>query len=82
MKHLNVKWVPETFAIFSLSVAPSLLTSPDRDSGSAEPNSVPVSAAVPCTRIIVISEGGKLKADVITEQVNSLGAVPELAQMS
>ena len=75
MKHLNVKWVPETFAIFSLTVSGPQMPACHRS--SAQLKSVPAST-VPCTRLIVISEESKLKADILTERVNSL---PELVEM-
>jgi hypothetical protein len=80
MKHLNVKWVPETVAIFSLtvSVAPQM---PACHRASAQFKSAPASA-VPCTRFIVISKESKLKADVLTERVNSHEALPQLVEMS
>jgi hypothetical protein len=81
MKQLNVKWVPDTFAIFSLGVdsSPETLV-PAPKNGQAHASSTPANA-VPRTRLIVISEQGKLKADVITEQVNSPGSVPELVEV-
>jgi hypothetical protein len=83
MKHLNVEWVPDTFASFSLSAAPSPgASAPAHTNGGAQFSAMPASDVVPCTRLIVISDKGKLKADVITEEVNSPGSVPELVEMS
>jgi len=61
MKHLNVNWLPETFAIISLTVVPA--------SGASLPQScegAPDSISFPRTKLIVISGQGKLKADVRT----------------
>ena len=72
MKHLNVKWVCEPLTIFSLAVAASPDT-PATLRGEARLEAAAVNT-VPCTRIIVISEKSKLKADVLAEQVSSPGA--------
>jgi hypothetical protein len=83
MKYLNVQWVADTFAVFSLNVAPAPGTSAHAHArGAAKLTSVPASAAVPCTRLIVISENGKLKADMLREEVSSPGSVPEMVEMS
>jgi hypothetical protein len=83
MKYLNVQWVADTFAVFSLNICPAPGTSAHAHvDGSAPFDLMPASAAVPCTRHIVISEKGKLKADMITEQISSPGSVPELVEMS
>jgi hypothetical protein len=65
MRHLNVKWLPETFAIFSLTVAPAQETAASR--GSEElgkgHNGIPAAAPV---KVIVISGGRELCAAVTT----------------
>lgn len=54
MKHLQVKWEPETVAKISLTAADT--DAPLRTSGQV--------LRVGCGRLIVISGGVKLKADV------------------
>jgi hypothetical protein len=83
MKYLNVQWVADTFAVFSLNVAPAPGTSAHAHvDGGTQFDLMPARADVPCTRHIVISEKGKLKADMITEQISSPGSLPELVAMS
>lgn len=60
MKNLNVKWLPETFAIVSLSFS----AGPSAESGATildqcDRGDVP-------GKLIIISDGGELRAEVAT----------------
>lgn len=61
MKHLNVRWVPETFAIVSLTVAASQQHAPWREPATA---AAPADESASRGRLIVISGKTVLKADV------------------
>ena len=78
MKDLKVKWLPETFAIVSLSIATSQ-TAPAMCGPSASGRSRVVVATAPA-RLIVISGEKELKADVGTTLGSS--GVAQLLQQS
>jgi hypothetical protein len=64
MKHLNVKWVPETFAIVSLTIATTEASQRCEEVGSAR---APIAiASVAPTKLIVISGSHELQAAVTT----------------
>lgn len=63
MKNLNVKWVPETFAIVSLTIATSQHATAESHSHLEELTKLPHVAG---TKHIVISGGKELKAYVRT----------------
>ena len=64
MRHLNVKWVPGTFAIISLTVATTQHPSPAGRQSQSEGCRPLIAAAG--TKLIVISGERELKADVRT----------------
>jgi hypothetical protein len=63
MKHLTIKWVPETVAIVSLTIA----VSPEIESPCEQATSPGMELArTPRTKLIVISGTKELRANVTT----------------